>query len=143
MTVKTAIQTRLFALAGTALMLAAAGPASAQTAERLAEADANGDGNISWQEMLDMRAATFDRLDRNGDGFIDSADRPRIKAAQAKFDEAFASLEDADVNGDGRISKSEMLDAPAPMFEKGDIDGDKVLTAEELSALREQASEQR
>lgn len=142
MTIKTAIKTCMVTLAGTAMMFASAGAASAQSAELLARSDADGDGNISWQEMLDMRAATFERLDRNGDGFIDSADRPRMKAGQDRFDEAVANLQNADANNDGRISRSEMLDAPAPLFENGDADGDMVLSAEELSALRKQAPAQ-
>ena len=120
-------------------MFAAIGSASAQDASRLAEADANRDGNITWQEMVDMRAGIFERLDRNGDGFADSNDSPGIGPGKKRFNEALSKVQNADADGDGRISKSEMLDAPAPLFEKGDTDRDKVLSAAELSALRERA----
>ena len=135
-----AIQSRLFAFFGGLVMSAAAGSASAQDASRLAEADANGDSNITWQEMLDMRSAAFERLDRNSDGFADADDSPRFGPGKSRFGEALAQLQDADADGDGRISRTEMMDAPAPMFDEGDTDGDKVLSAEELTALRESKS---
>ena len=129
----------LIALAGTIAAIASASTASAQNADRLAEADANGDGDIEWQEMLDMRTAAFERLDRNGDGFADSDDSPRFGPAKNWFNDALAQLQNADADGDGRISASEMLEAPAPLFENGDTNGDKVLSSDELSALREAA----
>ena len=127
----------LFGLAASAAVFFASGNASAQSIERLAKADANGDGQIEWQEMLDLREETFGRLDRNGDGFADSKDAPRIGPAKSRFNDALGKLQNADANGDGRISKQEMLDAPAPLFEQGDINGDKVLSGDEIAALRE------
>lgn len=130
----------LLALAGTVAVLTLAGAASAQDASRLAEADANGDGNIEWQEMMDMRAAIFERLDRNGDGFADSSDSPRFGPGKSRFNEALGKLQDVDANGDGRISEEEMMASPAPLFDAGDTDGDKVLSADEIAALREAAA---
>lgn len=137
MIIKTAIKSSLLALAVNLVMFAAPGTASAQSMDRLADADANGDGNIEWQEMLDTRAGIFERLDRNGDGFADNADAPRFGPGRSRFQQALANLQGADANNDGRISKTEMLDAPAPLFEDGDTNGDKVLSAEEITALRE------
>ncbi|MEL6781520.1 MAG: hypothetical protein AAFO51_04030 [Pseudomonadota bacterium] len=130
----------ILVLAGTIAVAATSGSASAQAADRLAKADANGDGAIAWQEMLDMRSAAFERLDRNKDGFADADDSPRFGPGKVRYGEALAQLQDADANGDGRISQTEMMDAPAPMFDEGDADGDKVLSAEELTALRESKS---
>lgn len=137
MDIRSTFRASLFALAGSLAVFSVAGAASAQSAERLAEADANGDGNIEWQELLDMRAAMFERLDRNGDGYADANDSPRMGPGKARFSEALGTLQDADANQDGRISKAELLDAPAPLFENGDTDGDKVLSADEIAALRE------
>ena len=142
MPIKTVIRPSLVALAGGLIMFAATVSASAQSIERLAEADTNGDGNIGWQEMLDLRAATFQRLDRNGDGFADKNDSPRMGPGKKRFNEALTKIQNADANGDGRISKSEMINGPAPLFEVGDTDGDKVLSAEELSVLRAGAASQ-
>jgi Ca2+-binding EF-hand superfamily protein len=141
MTIQTAIRSSLSALAISIVMLSATGSAFAQSMERLAEADTNGDGNIEWQEMLDMRAGVFARLDRNGDGYADSKDAPRMGPGKSRFNEAMANVKGADANGDGRISKSEMLDAPAPLFAEGDTNGDKVLNSEELASLRESAGQ--
>jgi hypothetical protein len=130
----------MIALAGAFAALALSTPATAQDARRLAEADANGDGNIEWQELINMRAAVFARLDRNGDGYADGRDSPRVGPLKSRFDEAFRSVKDADANGDRRISKSEMLNAPAPLFTNGDTNGDQVLSAEEMAALRASAA---
>ncbi|GGE84000.1 hypothetical protein GCM10011317_46540 [Niveispirillum cyanobacteriorum] len=136
MTIQTAIRTSLYVLAS-GFVLLTAGTATAQDAGRLAEADANGDGKITWQEMVDMRAGVFERLDRDGDGFASSDDSPGMGPGKRLFSDAFGKVKSADANGDGRISKDEMLNGPAPLFEKGDTDGDKVLSAAELAALRQ------
>ncbi|MEO0982838.1 MAG: hypothetical protein AAFX03_09335 [Pseudomonadota bacterium] len=137
MTRTTKSRSPLLALMGAIAVVAVSGNAAAQSTERLARADANGDGAIEWQEMLDMRSAAFERLDRNSDGFADANDSPRFGPGKSRFGEALAQIQDADADGDGRISRTEMMEAPAPMFDEGDADGDKVLSAEELTALRE------
>jgi len=104
--------------------------------EMLAEADANGDGAISWEEVVALRTQNFQRLDRNNDGYISANDRPRGPFG-ARFDEAFVQVKrQFDANSDGRVSRAEMIGAPAPVFKRGDVDGDGVLSAQELSALR-------
>lgn len=104
--------------------------------EMFAVADANNDGAISWSEVLAVRTQNFERLDRNNDGYISARDRPRGPFG-ARFDEAFAQVQTQfDANSDRRVSRPEMIDAPAPAFTRGDVDGDGVLSAGELSALR-------
>jgi hypothetical protein len=135
MNVKVSISAGLAAL----LMVVGVSPAFAQNrdpVQLLAEADANGDGAISWSEVIALRTQNFERLDRNGDGYIDANDRPRGPFG-ARFDEAFTQVKSQfDANGDQRVSRAEMIDAPAPVFTQGDVDGNGVLSAEELSALR-------
>jgi hypothetical protein len=143
MTKKFAAQSSFYALFASAMIFASAGAASAQSLERLAEADANSDGNITWQEMLDIRAGMFQRLDRNGDGVVDANDSPRMGPGKAKFQEAFEKMSEFDTNGDGKITSAEMRAAPAPLFEAGDTNGDQVLSADEMAALRAQAPVQR
>lgn len=110
--------------------------ASAQSAEQLTRADSNSDGQISWQEVVDLRATTFERLDRNKDGFIDEDDSPRMGPAKRRFAVALEKLEDMDADGNGRISREELLEAPAPNFTAADANGDDVLSKEELADLR-------
>jgi len=130
-------------LAGSVAMAIAAAPAIAQqpnVEEVLARADANGDGDISMDEVMAFRASSFTQLDRNGDGVISVDDRPRGPFA-ARFDEAFERVQASfDGDRDGTVSQDEMMGAPTPAFERGDVDGDGVLTAEEIAALRAEAS---
>lgn len=124
----------------------AAAPASAQSPgsdaeKRLAQADANGDGNITLEEVAASRTAMFIRLDRNEDGIVDAADRPRGFGGR-RFDDALTRvLAQFDANGDDRLTLTEMVDAPMPMFTAGDTDNDGVLTAEERAALAAQRAE--
>ncbi|MEL7042953.1 MAG: signal transduction protein [Pseudomonadota bacterium] len=127
------------ALSGLAL-IASFGAASAQSLDRLSRADANGDGAIEWQEVLAMRETMFGRLDRNGDGFADMDDRPGFGPATSRFDAALKNLMTAaDADGDGRISKTEMVEAPAPAFTSGDTDENGILSADEIAALSAEA----
>jgi len=133
---------RLFAifLAGSAAMAMIAPPASAQEpapTEMLSRADSNGDGDVSWDEVMALRADSFERLDRNSDGVINADDSPN-RLLKARFDEAFERVQaNFDGDRDGQVTREEMMGAPAPVFEKGDVDGDGVLTAEETAALRD------
>jgi hypothetical protein len=121
------------------VMVACVSPAAAQNRdplEMLAEADANNDGAISWSEVVALRTQNFNRLDRNSDGVISASDRPRGPFG-ARFDEAFAQVQSQyDVNSDRRITRAEMIGAPAPAFTQGDTNNDGILSAEELSVLR-------
>ncbi|MEO0551439.1 MAG: signal transduction protein [Pseudomonadota bacterium] len=120
--------------------LMAAGSAAAQNMDRLAEADANGDGSIEWQELVDMRASIFERLDRNDDGVVSSKDSPNFGPGKGRFGQALEQVkQSSDADGDGQITKTEMLEAPSPLFDNGDTNEDKILSAEELSALRASA----
>lgn len=119
-----------------ALILAA--PASAQSSDQMRQmlerADANGDGNITRAEFDQARAQTFARLDRNNDGYVDSSDRPRLFGD--RFDQGYRMLSSLDTNGDGRVSRTELAKADAPAFIAADANGDKVLSREEIAALR-------
>jgi len=112
-------------------------PPSAEAQNMLAQADANGDGNLEWAEVTSMRLEMFSRLDRNGDGFADEDDTPGLMGRNRYLEALGNLLPRFDSNEDQRISKDEMLNGPSPAFTLGDLNGDKVLSAAELQELRE------
>ena len=127
----------LLACLGGLSFFVTSGVANAQDGARLAAADSNGDGAIEWQEVVDMRASGFARMDRNSDGVVNLDDSPRFGPGKSRFTEAFEGLvTNADANGDGSISKTEMLEAPAPRFTSADVNEDGVLSAEEIESLQ-------
>lgn len=141
MAVKTAAFGGVAALLSVACMLnpSLAAAQARDPIQMISEADANGDGAVSWSEVVSMRTQTFARLDRNKDGYIAASDRPR-GAFGARFDQAFGNVKNQfDANGDQRVSRAEMVDAPGPAFELGDTNGDKILSADEMAALRSSA----
>lgn len=113
-------------------------------------ADANKDGMIDKDEFKAARAAQFQRLDRNADGFLDSQDRPQRPAqgqeegAQKERqpgehrsgERAAKMLAQADANGDGKVSKDEYVNAPTTFFDQADTDHDGVLSAKELDTAK-------
>jgi Ca2+-binding EF-hand superfamily protein len=109
-------------------------PSAESMAARLGEADADHDGAVTKDELLQYRAKQFARLDRNGDGVITAEDRPRLAAGRNGRPSLFDQF---DVNKDGKIDRAEFVDGPTPVFDKADSNGDGVLSADELKAARE------
>ena len=108
--------------------------------ERLKAADTNGDGVISREEAqaaLPGLAANFDAIDANKDGNITYAE---MQAAHGTFGRAGRGegWKKWDANGDGKLSRDEVANAPrlAPQFDALDANKDGFLTAEELPAGR-------
>jgi Ca2+-binding EF-hand superfamily protein len=67
--------------------------------------------------------ASFERLDRNGDGAIDAAEVAILR------ERTFARL---DANGDGVLTREEHAAGGARLIARRDADGDGTLTREEL-----------
>jgi len=128
----------LIALSATMVLLPS-GKAVAKNnnpAAMLAKADANRDGTITWEEVAQFRTQQFGRLDRNGDGYASTADKPSGIAGR-KYSKVFRELKDRfDTDKDGRIFRTEFIEAPSPVFDTGDIDGDNVLSPDEIAALK-------
>jgi len=112
--------------AATALVAASLGLATAAIAQTTAapdkpqrvQPDANGDGVIDRDEAakLPRLASMFDELDKNGDGRLDSSERPQRKRGHG---DRHGGIERADADGDGRISRAELESAAAARAEAG------------------------
>lgn len=97
----------------------------------LAKADADHDGRISRDEFQAARAARFDKLDRNRDGFLDNADMPRLMRSGDRMQKFQAMLNMADTDHDGRLSREEYVAAGARMFDLVDANRDGYLDQDE------------
>ncbi|KCZ52585.1 hypothetical protein HY29_04715 [Hyphomonas beringensis] len=141
----------LGAIAAIALPLAAnAGPRGHGDHHRgmmkayMAEIDANGDGDITTEEVETFRAAKFAEIDTNADGEVSPAEMTahheaeRAKRRAEREARMFAKM---DTDGDGVISVEEFNSRQMPGFEKADTDGDGVVTAEERDAMKAKMKE--
>jgi hypothetical protein len=100
-------------------------------------ADTNADGVITREEFHAARERMFVRLDRNGDGYIDTDDLSGRLAGRQKSQERLAELvTQLDRDGDGRVSKAEFVAGPTPLFDRADTDHNGELSKEEVAAIR-------
>jgi len=135
----------------------------------LGHADKDGDGAITRDEFRNSRIEAFARFDSNSDGFLDAADRParHQKSTDAKpageQDQADGTvrqgqwsrhghhgwhhrggkglLERMDANADGKLSQDEFVEGAMSRFDKADTDGNGVLDAKELEAMKSAAKQ--
>ncbi|MFZ7095303.1 hypothetical protein ACOPJQ_03240 [Luteimonas dalianensis] len=102
------------------LLLAGVPPdAPAQVAasgDYLALMDSDGDGRVSLDEYLAWMGYAFERMDRNGNGVLDSAELPGGKGRPVTLAEHRARLTDRfnrqDANGDGFLDARELAAPP-------------------------------
>ena len=104
----------------------------ARFADRVMEADSNGDNQVTRAELAAYRNRQWSRMDRNGDGYFSKDDLPRF--VQGRWDSGRpAELRRAyDSDGDGRISQGEFVNGPALVFDMADTNRDNVVTRAEL-----------
>ena len=98
------------------------------------ELDANGDGAVTLDEMLAQATKTFTACDRSGDGKLtedEYGSRNMPRTPMAGFVKGHARELDAD--GDGAISKTELLNVAKRMFRGSDGNHDGKLTADEYA----------
>ncbi len=110
-----------------AVRVSARGPGLAATAARW---DLNGDGAVTCDEWRGYVAPLFQRLDVNGDGGLDATELASLEPADPVFKGADLTVFDED--GNGRVSRQELLAKPNPVFGRLDRDRDCRLAPEEL-----------
>ncbi|MFC4308604.1 EF-hand domain-containing protein [Steroidobacter flavus] len=97
-------------------------------------ADSNHDGSVTREEFLAARAEHFAKLDRNSDGYLDSADAPKRRGGDFLTGQF-------DTDGNGKVSKEEFVNGPTTLFDRSDADKNNVLDAKELAAAKEAMKE--
>jgi len=113
----------------------------AQLEQMFERLDADGDGAISRAEIDAAPAARFAEADANGDGKVTVDEIAAMMRAQADARAArMLSLRDAD--GDGALSADEMgprrADRADRMFSRLDADGDGAITRAEAQAAMQE-----
>jgi Ca2+-binding EF-hand superfamily protein len=129
-------------LSGSTLILvfcAIAGPVSAQDNSEadpiVASAplwDADHNGTYTCDEWKQYASRLFNLADRNHDGYVDATEFKTIQQAAPMFKEA--DLAYFDENRDGRVSRTEFVNKPNPIFARYDKNGDCKVTPAELKA---------
>jgi Ca2+-binding EF-hand superfamily protein len=100
--------------------------------------DADGNGEISRHEMMDMRARRLADADSDGDGAVSLEELENQAAARAR-ERAGKMMTAMDANGDGALSADEMMAGhqAGRHFERVDQDGDGVISKAEFDARHE------
>lgn len=133
-----------------ALALALAAPAGAALAQPqttpgaqfMQNWDLNQDGTATLDELREMRGNVFLTFDSNEDGFLDAGEYVMFDQARANDVANYQggrraqmqrvadamTLANADLDGDGRVSRSEFLDGTAGWFAALDKTGDGAIT---------------
>ena len=120
----------------------ARGPAAAVMS--FEELDADGNGEISREEITNRAEARFAAADTNGDGLLSQDEM--VAAAQARVEgRVTRMIAHLDKDGDGAVSLEELPtrgkrggpDRDAMLFGAIDSDGDGVVSEEEYAAMQD------
>lgn len=92
--------------------------------------DYDHDGTYTCDEWKRYMDQLFRLADKNRDGFLSASEFPVIRRAERSF--AQAELGYFDDNGDGKVSRSELVDKPSRFIGQYDSNADCKVTAAEL-----------
>lgn len=109
--------------------------------EHAAELDMNGDGAVTKKEMLDEAEKAFGLYDQDSDSKLASSElkgKGMAKTAMGGFIKLHAG--ELDSNGDGTITKQEMLEETGRLFDKSDKNKDGKVDAQDESRLTPRSS---
>ncbi len=127
----------LVAIAVTGTSVLAAGPKD-RAPVSFQELDANGDGQVTKEEMEAHRNARFTTADTDGDGQL-SVQEMQAAAQQNANDRVTKMFEKHDANGDGFLSDDEL---PKPrradkMFDRIDADSSGGISEQEFANAKD------
>jgi Ca2+-binding EF-hand superfamily protein len=100
--------------------------------------DANGDGQVTREEMQEQHSRRMLQADTNGDGQL-SLQEIEAHAAARAAEHAGRMMERRDANGDGLLSADELAGGPRSekRFKRADSNGDGMLSKQEFDAARD------
>lgn len=90
--------------------------------------DANGDGEISAAEMDAHKAEFLSDADTDGNGAVS---KEEMKAFHEARRAEWKAKHNPDANGDGVVDRTEFINAAQERFDRMDKDGDGVLSEDE------------
>ena len=102
----------------------------------MSDADADQDGRLSRDEYLALRDREFERFDRNDDDQLGRDDFPGAAYYRRALGRLEDRIADADKDGDGLISRTELRNAPTYMFDKADTFRNGYLSRSEIEAAQ-------
>ncbi len=106
--------------------------------------DADGNGQITLEEIRARGAARFAEIDANGDGAV-SADELKARMDKRADRRIERMIDRLDTNADGALSQSELTARrdPAKMMERFDTDASGGISAEEFAEARKAFAKRR
>lgn len=136
---------RSFLMAGVLLLAPATLNAAEQTG--FGQIDADKDGAVTWNEVLDRHRTVFEGMDRNGNGTVDQAEFaafPGIVDGGRGQDPAMREQRFLrfDGNGDGQLGFDEYSGGHRHMFDRADANDDGRVTRQEFAELRQTRPQQ-
>lgn len=106
--------------------------------------DADGNGEVSLQELNAHADARFEAADTNGDGFL-SAEELIARGQEQAQTRAERMMQRVDANQDGKLSQAELQSRrdPARMLQRVDTNGNGTISRTEFDAARDRMQERR
>ncbi|MCP4328465.1 MAG: histidine kinase [Alphaproteobacteria bacterium] len=105
----------------------------ARAAKHFDRMDANRDGRVTEDEMMQVRLTLVQRADTNGDGVL-SADEFSAAGQGRQGDRAERRFVRLDADNDGAVTMAEIFAVRLAFLRRVDADGDGAMTLTELQA---------